>query len=440
MKHANGWVSRRNGHGSERAPGEASESSLILLLVRAILVALAILPLVVGSIWIYGASAGAFRLQHQIRIAQNGRNDVMRLFLAMEDAVRGFAATGDPFFAGVYHRNHSAFTRLARISAAELDGLDGGKHAPRLIADEERTYRRWTLAVGSPIIDGGRRGPKAAALLRNADTKLAARMAADDNRLTTLLYDVASASDVRRQTLLRRILLGTVSLVLAAAVVLATLLEARAAAARRELRQTVLYDEERRVTTLLQTALIPDRLPQIESVDLSAIYVPAAVERQIGGDWFEALELSDGRILLLVGDVAGHGLDAAVVMNRARQAILGAAIRADDPSSILSAANGILTTQSAGMVTAVCCVFDPGTMESCTRPPVIRRRSSPVGPACARWNTAGRRWASSTIRNLHRSNARLSRVRSWCLRTARSRINSTHCAAKSADCRGRRAS
>ncbi len=344
------------------------------------LVALAILPLVVGSIWIYGASAGAFRLQHQIRIAQNGRNDVMRLFLAMEDAVRGFAATGDPFFAGVYHRNHSAFTALARISAAELDGLDGGKHAPRLIADEERTYRRWTLAVGSPIIDGGRRGPKAAALLRNADTKLAARMAADDNRLTTLLYDVASASDVRRQTLLRRILLGTVSLVLAAAVVLATLLEARAAAARRELRQTVLYDEERRVTTLLQTALIPDRLPQIESVDLSAIYVPAAVERQIGGDWFEALELSDGRILLLVGDVAGHGLDAAVVMNRARQAILGAAIRADDPSSILSAANGILTTQSAGMVTAVCCVFDPGTMQLVYAtaghpPPIVAGRS-----------------------------------------------------------------
>jgi len=64
-------------------------------------------------------------------------------------------------------------------------------------------------------------------------------MVADDHRLATLLNDVASASDVRRQTLLRRILLGTISLVLTAAAVLATLLEARAAAARRELRQTV---------------------------------------------------------------------------------------------------------------------------------------------------------------------------------------------------------
>jgi serine phosphatase RsbU (regulator of sigma subunit) len=331
-------------------------------LVRVALVALAILPLVVGSIWIYGASAGAFRLQHQIRIAQNGRNDVMRLFLAMEDAVRGFAATGDPFFAAVYHRNHAAFTALARNSEAELAGLEGPEYAPQLIGDEERAYRRWTEAVGSPIADGHRLGPQAADLLRNADTKLAARMAADDHRLATLLDDIASESDVRRQTLLRRILLGTVALVLAAAALLATLLEARAAAARRELRQTVLYEEEQRVTTLLQTALIPDQLPPIARVDLSAIYVPAALERQVGGDWYEALELRDGRILLLVGDVAGHGLDAAVIMNRARQAILSAAIRADDPSRILSTANRILTTQSAGMVTAVCCVFDPVSM------------------------------------------------------------------------------
>jgi serine phosphatase RsbU (regulator of sigma subunit) len=348
--------------GSDRAPSVTAQNYLALLLARIALVALAILPLVVGSIWIYGASAGAFRLQHQIRIAQNGRNDVMRLFLAMEDAVRGFAATGDPFFAAVYHRNHAAFTTLARVSAAQLDDLDGRQRAPQLIADEERTYRHWTQAVGSPIVDGHRRGPQAADFLRNADTQLAARMATDDHRLATLLNDVASASDVRRQTLLRRILLATVALVVAAAAVLATLLEARAAAARRELRQTVLYDEERRVTTLLQTALIPDRLPPIAGVELSAIYAPAALERQVGGDWYEALELRDGRILLLVGDVAGHGLNAAVVMNRARQAILGAAIRADDPSSILSTANRILSTQSAGMVTAVCCVFDPRTM------------------------------------------------------------------------------
>jgi serine phosphatase RsbU (regulator of sigma subunit) len=353
----NGRHSRETRHdGSNRASKAAAENYLVALLVRVALVALAILPLVVGSIWIYGASAGAFRLQHQIRIAQNGRNDVMRLFLAMEDAVRGFAATGDPFFAAVYHRNHAAFTALARNSEAELAGLEGPEYAPQLIGDEERAYRRWTEAVGSPI------GPQAADLLRNADTKLAARMAADDHRLATLLDDIASESDVRRQTLLRRILLGTVALVLAAAALLATLLEARAAAARRELRQTVLYEEEQRVTTLLQTALIPDQLPPIAGVDLSAIYVPAALERQVGGDWYEALELRDGRILLLVGDVAGHGLDAAVIMNRARQAILSAAIRADDPSRILSTANRILTTQSAGMVTAVCCVFDPVSM------------------------------------------------------------------------------
>lgn len=69
-----------------------------------------------------------------------------------------------------------------------------------------------------------------------------------------------------------------------------------------------------------------------------------------------------------------------MVKNRLRQAILGAAIRADDPSSILSAANRILTTQAAGMVTAVCCVFDPGTMQLVYAtaghpPPIVAARS-----------------------------------------------------------------
>jgi serine phosphatase RsbU (regulator of sigma subunit) len=64
----------------------------------------------------------------------------------------------------------------------------------------------------------------------------------------------------------------------------------------------------------------------------------------------------------MIGDVAGHGLSAAVVMNKARQAILGAAVTEVDPARILQNANHSLATRTTEMVTAACCVFDPRSM------------------------------------------------------------------------------
>lgn len=322
------------------------------------IVVLVVAPLIAGSIWIYQASAGAFSTQRELRIAQNARNALKTTFLASEADVRGYAATRDPYFAQAYGRDHRAFPATASALRSDLAALRIDDGAASVLESEQENYARWMRRVAAPILDG-RSGAATGRILRAAGAPLAAGMIADDRRLGAFLDDAAQSSEIHRQTLLRRILVASVTLVLAAAAVVAVLLEARAAAARRELRAAVLYEDERRITRLLQGALAPDPLPALSGADLKAMYVPAAYERAVGGDWYEALQFGDGRVLLLIGDVVGHGLEAAVVMNHVRQALLAAAVTSRDPALILTHANTALASQSSGLVTAACCIVDP---------------------------------------------------------------------------------
>lgn len=121
------------------------------------------------------------------------------------------------------------------------------------------------------------------------------------------------------------------------------------------------YEHEKRVADTLQRAFLSQSLAQTPSVVFHGSYVPAASDEQVGGDWFDATELPDGRVLFSIGDVAGHGLDAAVTMNRVRQAILTAAIDDDDPASVLATVNAVLLLQGCGMVTALCGYIDAVT-------------------------------------------------------------------------------
>lgn len=82
-----------------------------------------------------------------------------------------------------------------------------------------------------------------------------------------------------------------------------------------------LYARERRFAEQLQLAFLPDALPEVERLAFDAAYRPAAREAELGGDWYDAFVLGDGRVALSIGDVVGHGLDAATVMVRARETL-----------------------------------------------------------------------------------------------------------------------
>ena len=118
---------------------------------------------------------------------------------------------------------------------------------------------------------------------------------------------------------------------------------------------------EHHVADTLQRALLPQSLPQTPHVSFDAAYRPGATEAIIGGDWYDAFELPDGRVALSIGDVAGHGLRAAVIMSEVRQAVRAAALDADVPSQVLARVNQMLTLRPLPtMVTACFGIYDPG--------------------------------------------------------------------------------
>lgn len=80
------------------------------------------------------------------------------------------------------------------------------------------------------------------------------------------------------------------------------------------------YRHVRDSATVMQQALLAPSVPVIPGVDIAAEYLVAAEDTAAGGDWFDALPLGD-RLALIVGDVVGHGVEAAAVMSQLRTAV-----------------------------------------------------------------------------------------------------------------------
>jgi two-component system, chemotaxis family, sensor kinase Cph1 len=95
---------------------------------------------------------------------------------------------------------------------------------------------------------------------------------------------------------------------------------------------------ELRVAETLQRSLLPDRLPALPDWELSAHYEPAAGGR-IGGDWYDAFRLRDGKLVVLLGDVAGHGMAAAGTMAQLRNALRAHLFAGVDPATALEDLN-----------------------------------------------------------------------------------------------------
>lgn len=114
-----------------------------------------------------------------------------------------------------------------------------------------------------------------------------------------------------------------------------------------------------RIAQTLQDVFLPKDLPHFDDLSFDATYSAAEGDARIGGDWYDATTLADGRILLSIGDVAGHGLEASISVGRLRQMIFTIAFETDDPASVLTKANHILHYQAQPHVTAIVGFIDP---------------------------------------------------------------------------------
>jgi anti-sigma regulatory factor (Ser/Thr protein kinase) len=115
------------------------------------------------------------------------------------------------------------------------------------------------------------------------------------------------------------------------------------------------------VSERLQRAMLPARLVEAEGIAFDAAYSPASGEAEVGGDWYDAFDVGNGTIGISVGDVMGHGLEAAVTMSEIRSAIRAAAATHTAPTALLNAVDSMVSSQSIGLASAIAGIYDPIT-------------------------------------------------------------------------------
>ncbi|MFF4369200.1 PP2C family protein-serine/threonine phosphatase [Streptomyces sp. NPDC001594] len=132
-------------------------------------------------------------------------------------------------------------------------------------------------------------------------------------------------------------------------------------------RQREIAQTEHRLAVELQEAVLPPwrgslRFPHEHAgtMDVAAHYLPSATSTLIGGDWYDALELPDGRSLLTVGDLTGHGVSATSGMAMMLGALRGMAMAGIEPGPLMGWLNQLLETSAQpALGSAVCCRYDP---------------------------------------------------------------------------------
>ncbi len=116
----------------------------------------------------------------------------------------------------------------------------------------------------------------------------------------------------------------------------------------------------RNVSLMLQRAMLPAYLPEVEELALGVRYVAGERGVEVGGDWYDVIPLSAGRVALVVGDVMGRGIEAATIMGQVRTAVRAYASLDMPPDQLMGYASQLVASLEAEpLVTAVYVIYDP---------------------------------------------------------------------------------
>jgi serine phosphatase RsbU (regulator of sigma subunit) len=137
------------------------------------------------------------------------------------------------------------------------------------------------------------------------------------------------------------------------------------------------YDAEHRASVAFQRTALPTSLPTVDGLTVAARYRAGSYAATIGGDWYDVVELGDDRVALLVGDVVGHGMEAAVAMGRLRTGFRMIAALLREPGAMVQAVSQQVDAIPNAMCSTVICAVvhvPTGVVEWCRSghlPPVL---------------------------------------------------------------------
>jgi serine phosphatase RsbU (regulator of sigma subunit) len=123
--------------------------------------------------------------------------------------------------------------------------------------------------------------------------------------------------------------------------------------------QSITAQADRVAVAALQRSLVPSALPAVAGTEMAARYIPGS--GAVGGDWYDVFTVPAGHVCVTVGDVAGSGLNAAVIMGRMRSALRAYALETADPEEVLSRLDRKMQHfEPDALATVLYAVIEPG--------------------------------------------------------------------------------
>jgi serine phosphatase RsbU (regulator of sigma subunit) len=275
--------------------------------------------------------ASTFARQSQIQQAQLGLEELLRLQIDEENTLRGYLLTRDPFYAAEYRSAVAGYdAKEAEIrKTLEEQQLPG---AEKLLMDYAHLQFEWRATVAAPLLSHPH--------LRLQELDKRNKLFADYETLTAaaIRRELAGTGDeLARSTQMQ---LDRASYVRASWVLVfglfAIVLNVYRSRLNREL------EAERTVTEILQRAFRSESIP-LPHCDVGSAYLSATSHMAVGGDVFDIYRLSKDRALILIADISGKGVDAAVLTAFVKFMVRAIALRHSEPTSILTEFNIILS-------------------------------------------------------------------------------------------------
>ncbi|MDE2480903.1 MAG: SpoIIE family protein phosphatase, partial [bacterium] len=288
---------------------------------------IAVVIAVQGAFQTRASIAGTFAAQSRIVQAQLALEEMLRLQIDEENSVRGFSLTRDPFYRTQYAGAVAQFeAKAAQVRMAmRSEGLAAGA---RTLDDYTALQANWRRKIAEPLLANPGRD------VAQIDKENKVFTDVEDRAVQQLRGTLADRNaflahstqeQVNRNAYARAFWLVLFGL-------LAILFNGFRGRLNREL------EEERTTTEILQRAFRSEAVP-LPNCEVGSAYLAASSHLAVGGDVFDVYRLSDTLALLLIADVSGKGVDAAVLTAFIKFTIRGIALRRRDPGAMLQEFN-----------------------------------------------------------------------------------------------------
>jgi len=294
----------------------------------AAVLAIALFVSVLGSAVTYVRVDAAYKQQNAVESAKGELEALFRSQLDEETSLRGYLASGQKVFLEPYTAAQPRFRQALDALQSDLEQAQLTDGYP-VVFDVRHSHDLWQVQVAKPLLSHPT-APGEMELLQRGKT-IVDRIRLDFTQLSDLLDSQSRlAQDAVRSLLLRAALLTAALILLFGAIaIVADIVRSRTQAS---------LERERIVGDTLQRAFLSgwDSCPYIE---VGTAYVSAARHLAIGGDLFDVHSVDDHRCLLVVADVSGKGLDAAVDTAFVKYSLRSLVAEHQDPSVILKKFN-----------------------------------------------------------------------------------------------------